>query len=141
MILRRFRKNEDGVVAIEFALIAPIIIFAIMAMADLGLASYDRMKLTSGVRNGAHYLMMIGDDPAVVQEIVIRSSGLGEKIVGVEVNQYCACSGSEGVPTECAVECSDGNMTNVYTRITAAAYSKQLLKSWKLLSDVEVRKR
>lgn len=141
MVLRRFRRNEDGVVAIEFAMIAPIIIFAIMAMADLGLASYDRMKLTAGVRSAAQYMMMLGEDADIAKEIVIRSSGLGEKITGVEVFAYCACSGSEGQATECAVECSDGNMTNVYTRITASANSKQLLHSWTLLSDVEVRKR
>ena len=141
MVVQRFGRNTDGVVAIEFAMIAPIIIFAIMAMADVGLASYDRMKLTAGVRSAAQYVMMLGEDPIIAKEIVIRSSGLGQKITGVEVNQYCACSGSEGMATECTAVCADGNMTNVYTRITAVAYSKQLLKTWNLKSDVEVRKR
>jgi Flp pilus assembly pilin Flp len=139
MFLRRFRRNEDGVVAIEFSMIAPVFIFTLMAMADLGLAAYDRMKLTTGVRNAAQYVMFLGDDQGMIKEIVLDSSGLGEKIIAIEINDYCACSGSEGTPMECSVECEGGNMTNVYKRVSAVAYSKQLLKSWKLSSSAEVR--
>ena len=136
-----FGRDEDGVAAIEFALIAPIFIFALMSMADIGLAAYDRMKLTNGVRNAAQYVMTVGDDQNVITDIVTTSSGLGSKVQSVTVNEYCACSGGEGTGVACTTICADGNMTNVYMQISAQMSSKQLLKTWDIQSSVEVRKR
>src|ERR1700680_520925 len=56
--LGKWRRSEAGVSAVEFALFAPILFFALVAAADVGLAEYERMTIDHVLRTGAQSVMM-----------------------------------------------------------------------------------
>lgn len=141
MKLRQFLLDDDGAVAIEFALIAPLIVMAMLMMADIGLAAYDRMKLTNGVRGAAQYIITGGQSEEMMAAIVIRTASMGESELAIDVTEYCACSFSEASAVECSTVCEGEDITNVYARITAKTSSHRILRTWDLESSMEVRRR
>jgi Flp pilus assembly protein TadG len=53
-LLSRVRRlGEDGVSAVEFALIAPILFLSLLAMVDVGFAIHERMTIDHVLRAGA----------------------------------------------------------------------------------------
>ncbi len=55
--LQQLKKSEAGVSAIEFALIAPIMAFGLVATADVALAVHERMTIDHVLRAGAQAAM------------------------------------------------------------------------------------
>lgn len=131
----KFFKDRKGAVAVEFALIAPIFVLAITMTAELGLAAYDKMKLTAGVRSATQYVLQGGTDNNVITSIVKETSGFAPTTV---ISQYCACSTAPKTSVACSGTCSSGTMRN-YTSITADYQRTTLLKSFNLQSKVEFR--
>jgi hypothetical protein len=57
-LLSRVRRlGEDGVSAVEFALIAPILFLSLLAMVDVGFAIHERMTIDHVLRAGAQEAM------------------------------------------------------------------------------------
>ena len=54
----KWRRSEAGVSAVEFALFAPILFFALVAAVDVGLAEYERMTIDHVLRAGAQSAMV-----------------------------------------------------------------------------------
>jgi Flp pilus assembly protein TadG len=50
------RIHERGLAAVEFAIILPVVLFIMLATAELGRALYQSNALTKAVRDGARYL-------------------------------------------------------------------------------------
>jgi pilus assembly protein CpaE len=68
--VRDLKRSEAGVSAIEFALVAPVLALGLVAMADIGLALYERMTIDHVLRAGAQD--MIDRHPFVKRESDIR---------------------------------------------------------------------
>jgi Flp pilus assembly protein TadG len=59
--LKRFRKDQDGVAAVEFSLLALTFIFIIGVVVDFGHYLYLRQVLTNASREGARYGSVYGN--------------------------------------------------------------------------------
>ena len=60
------RHRERGVVAVEFALVAPLLILLIFGAIQFGRAYNAKIELSAAVREGARVLALGSDDPAAV---------------------------------------------------------------------------
>jgi Flp pilus assembly pilin Flp len=76
----KLKKNNDGVAAVEFALIAPVFIFMLVGMVDFGVYMNAQMKLENLAYAAATYVKMKGDDDALEENVLVQS-GLG---IGVD---------------------------------------------------------
>jgi Flp pilus assembly protein TadG len=99
---RRFSGSESGVAAVEMGLVAPILLFALILMLDVGVAVAERMDLDRNVRAGVQAAMANINDPDDVLEVVVASLN-GAQGVSVTVNKTCACGSSS---TACTSWCS-----------------------------------
>jgi Flp pilus assembly protein TadG len=54
-LISRLRRDRRGVSAVEFALIAPVFIFMIVAVAQFGMLFYAHTALRNAVSEGARY--------------------------------------------------------------------------------------
>ena len=54
-ILRRLSKDEGGAVAAEMTLVAPLLIFLLFGMVEIGNLFYNQHILAKAVRDGARY--------------------------------------------------------------------------------------
>ena len=82
---RNLAGNESGVSAIEFALVAPLILFSLLAMADVGFAVRDRIALDHLLRSGG--------------QVAMRDSGVDAVRNALEKS---ACRAGETFPDDCS---------------------------------------
>lgn len=126
--LRDFLRNDSGVAAVEFALIAPILIGAVLSMADIGLAIHERAEMDQALRNGAERAIY---DPGVLEvEAVLAAvdeSGAGRDDTVFSVNRFCACPESSGTATSCFTSCSNDRPTSIYYELRGSRNFKGFL--------------
>jgi hypothetical protein len=92
--------DEGGVAAIEFAFVAPILVFACLATADLGLAINKKMELDDSLRVVSEGAMGdLGEDE--VQAIL---DAVASENFETDVERFCTCP--EDVAS--AVDCDSG---------------------------------
>jgi Flp pilus assembly protein TadG len=115
--LRSFVRDDSGVGALEFALIAPVMVGALLLSTDVGMRTIDRMDMQSAVRTGAQYLMDGGRDMDRMSALVTASwSSMPEETL-VTGERYCLCSDTTHV---CTTLCGDGTIPESYIRISAS---------------------
>lgn len=61
-LARRFRRNRRGASAIEFALIAPLILLLLAAVVDFGLLVHNRSTLETATSSAISYALAKGQD-------------------------------------------------------------------------------
>lgn len=104
-LLRAFRRNDRGAIAVEFAIIGPLLMIALVPVIDLGVGFYRNMQVQSAAQRAAVYATVRGYDPAAIAQVIETSRG------GVSAypspRQFCACPGSSGLTeVTCSATCS-----------------------------------
>ena len=135
--LRRFWVEEDGTSALEVALIAPVLVFGLIGMADVGLAVNERMIIDQALRAGAQSAMEDSGPEAV--ERVLRataemnftlaapSSPATSAELALGVTRFCACRAAPDTAVNCSTTCTAQSPTQIYYRLTAAKIHDNLL--------------
>jgi Flp pilus assembly protein TadG len=88
--------DQRGVAAIEFALVAPVLLFFLGGMVDFGLLTVGRSQLATGVAQAAQYALLQGPSvtaanvQAMVQSGSIRT-GLSATVTAVISGPACYC--------------------------------------------------
>jgi len=82
-------RNEEGQTAVEFALVAPILIIMLLGIIQFGIAFHDYVTLTDAARAGARKAIVTrlsGGDVTVAQQAVRNAAGsLDQSKLGVSV--------------------------------------------------------
>ncbi|MGE0878142.1 MAG: TadE/TadG family type IV pilus assembly protein [Acidimicrobiia bacterium] len=112
----RRRRDDDGLVVLEFAMIAPVLIMVLFGITEYGMAFRDKAHLTSavraGVRVGASDRNTRLADYDVLQAVRAATSGMTVEYVVV----YKANSDVTGaMPVSCRTMTSQAGLCNVYT--------------------------
>lgn len=102
-------KDKSGSVAIEMALLAPVLVILLTGMFDFGFAVYERMKLASAVRAGIQYALHHSADPDIVRQTVLGALGAESVGTTVTVSQTSECSDGSAVG-------ADGSCANSWRR-------------------------
>jgi Flp pilus assembly protein TadG len=141
---RGYWQDCRGTAAIEMALLAPILIFALLAAYDLGNAIQKRMKLAHVVRVGVEAALDQGpsapDQDALAEILWHMSTAAGGDQFVLEVERLCGCPETAGTYTSCT--CIDGQASFVYFRLEGShLYSGNFLPSMPLITSrlVQVR--
>lgn len=117
---RSFWQDKSGVAAVEFAMFAPFLMGAVLVLVGVGLAAFDEMKLTAGVRGASQYVLAGGQVEAVIDQMVIEGSGLDISADDVSYTSYCGCTSNSNTNTDvCDVLCAGDVAPRIYTVITA----------------------
>lgn len=114
-LIRNLIRDSSGASAIEFALVAPVLITAVLFMVDIGLAVSTRMELNRDVRAGAQAAMSLNNDTSAIQAIALASSGSPEGTT-VNVAGSCACGSTVSA---CQSLCGNGTAPSVFIAISA----------------------
>lgn len=108
-------RGEDGVSAVEFGLIAPLLFFSLLAMTDVGFALHDRIRIDHVLRSGAQPAMrdagevyVLNTLQATARESYSIAPPAGPHAIAVEVDRFSICP-TTGVrdtssTSTCAVE-------------------------------------
>ena len=82
-------RNEDGAVAVEFALVVPVFLMMVFGIVDLGRAYYTLNYLVSAAREGARYASMLTDPSATPDSVrlAVQNAGIGLGSGAIPSNQ------------------------------------------------------
>ena len=108
MILSSFRallRHRAGNAAVEFAILAPILLLLVAGTVDLGLGFQERLQLQSALNSGMQHVMQTaGSDIATTRQAIVHGLPAGAS-VNVEAATFCRCSATSG---QCPITCTKG---------------------------------
>lgn len=77
-LIRSAKRDQRGSIAVEFALVAPILVFVLAGVIDIGSATYARLSLDARVTAAAEYALLqtAPDDQDSADELAGKLVGL-----------------------------------------------------------------
>jgi len=106
-VARRGVASERGNAAVEFAIIAPVLVGLLVPIADFGLYIYDQMQLNLAAQAGMEYAARNGWNPTGIQQAAINASpSLKLAVSNVNASQFCGCASGTTIAQQ---NCSDPN--------------------------------
>lgn len=130
-------SNTRGASAIEFALIAPLLIALLFGVAELASYTSAAMSMNRAVRAGSQYVMNGGKEQSVVEKIVMKSWSDLPANASVTVSSDCLCGGT--AITCSTTSCADGSRPEIYMTLVAHATVDGNLKSYTRKVERRVR--
>lgn len=137
-ITRTIIKDASGVSAVEFALFAPMLVFSLLAMVDLGFAISERMAIGHILRAGAQEATEHGG-PADIDR-VLRATATGvmplatpgatgdATSLALQVRLLCTCATAPELEVVCTTTCPADQPTQIFYALSASkTYSGLLL--------------
>lgn len=109
-----------GSVAVEFALVAPLLLTLLAAVVDLGYAAYQSMQVQAAAEAGARYAGRFGWDPAAISAAVVNATGAEDIAANPSPAQFCGCAEEDGlVHIACDATCPGGATPARYAQVSA----------------------
>lgn len=127
-LLAALLRSTAGVSAVEFALVAPLLVIGAFSTADAGRAVYERMMIGQALRAGAHSAMAgAGEDEiravltaVAAENFTLADAGTAESgALAIGISSYCACPGETFVQLACTVICDSGLGATRFWRLSA----------------------
>ena len=129
--------SEQGASAIEFALLAPVLLIALMGTVDVGRALTQQMALGSILRTGAQSAIA-GSEVSAVNRILLAAKD--DDSVLLNVVQMCACPESPQAAVACSTTCAGPGPTAIYYSLTAEkAFSGLFMPGRTLRQSLQVQ--
>ena len=116
---RSFVRCLRAAVAVELALLAPVLALMLVGVIDFGGAVYERMQLTSAARAGVQFAIQSvenADDEAGILLAVQNAGSLDDANVTITTTQFCGCA--DGAEIDCDGTCGGDLKPGTYVSIT-----------------------
>jgi Flp pilus assembly protein TadG len=137
-LLAAFGRARDGVAAVEFGLLAPMLLLIVAASLDLGLAYSAQIKVQQAAQAGAQYALLHGFDSTKITTAVTSATSLSVNATPAPTQQCGCLTGStvtlSGTPP-CLVTCGNGVTPGTYVQVNAQASYTPLIPYATLLSS------
>ena len=112
-------REDAGLSAIEFALVAPFLCTFLLGVVDLGFGFQAQMAVTQAAQAGTYYAMLNGYNTSGIQNVVANASGLSG-ITSPTSSSTCGCpSGTAVTASSCTSNCASGQAAGTYASVTA----------------------
>ncbi|MBM9594757.1 TadE/TadG family type IV pilus assembly protein [Roseitranquillus sediminis] len=140
---RRRRDPVSGSASVEFAIIAPVLVLAVLSTADIGLAVHESFEIDQALRNGAEAALRDPGETRVEAVLAaVDATGSGQQVTTWTVDRFCACPESSGTPTSCSTTCGGSLPTAIFYDIKGVrAYLGILLPARDLTRAASVQVR
>jgi pilus assembly protein CpaE len=147
-VLGRLLRCTAGVSAVEFALVAPVLVIGAFSTADAGMAVHERMMIGQALRAGAQ-LAMAGASETDIREAlqsvaaenftVAWDGTPADDTLVLEVASYCICPGETIQQVDCATSCDSGaSATRVYRLSASKTFQGVMLPDFPVSAAVAV---
>ena len=133
-------RRHEGVSAVEFALIGPMLVFALLAMVDLGITAIHRLEVDHVLRAGAE-IAIVGENSDAIEAVLKATARATFKVAGdpdvvdaddpisVTVALLCSCDQATVTPVDCNSLCSGPAPPLVFYELGAEKRISRLLLS------------
>ena len=126
----RLWRTEDGLGAIEFGFIAPVLLALLLGVLDFGMAFWQQMEIAGAADAGAQWGMTNAYNATSITGVVQGATNLSVPSANISPSNPCGCASSSGVTTySCSGTCPDGTPPRIYIIVNAHFCFKPLF-SW-----------
>lgn len=116
------RARREGMAAVEFAIIAPVVSLAMICTVDIGLGFYRKMQVQNAAQAGAEYAATHGFNGTAIASAMTSATGYANVQASPAPAQFCGCATTSGVSTAtCGTNCTGGAAAGTYVTVTAQA--------------------
>jgi len=122
--LKPARRNRAGTAAVEFALVAPVLLLLLGGLLEFGWAVWSDSALCNAVSQASYHAFLSGSNVSTSSLVTIAEKG--SALSGVTATASApACYCASGTPAtrspaaSCTTTCADGTSPGVYTTIIA----------------------
>jgi Flp pilus assembly protein TadG len=114
-------RSQQGAAALEFAILAPVMVILIVSSIELGFAIRDQLRVQAASAAGAFYAMNKGFDSAGISAAVLSgAAGTGLAATPAPV-LFCGCPQTTGIAAAtCGATCADGIAARQYAQVSAS---------------------
>ena len=141
----RFRRRGrcDGSASVEFAIVAPVLVFAVLSTADVGLAVHESFEVDQTLRNGAEAALQDMGEAGVKSVLsAVDENRSGQATTTWSVVRYCACPETSGNATSCSTTCGGSRPTAIFYNIEGVrAYPGIIMPARNLTRSASVQVR
>lgn len=120
--MRRFLFNNEGIAAVEFSLIAPVLILMVVGLYDFCSFINTDMKLENTAASAALFVLQGGDPEDIESEVIMKSSlaltEAGRSAVTVSSEYVCACHDGEVIECDGGLCTDTGDYVHRYFEVT-----------------------
>lgn len=111
-----------GTASVEFALLAPVLVFLLIGIFDYGKAAYEAMQVQDAAQAGAEYALRYGWNSGNIENAVTSTTTSISVSATPAPTQSCGCvSGTSIVSASCGSACSGGGTAGTYVTVSAQA--------------------
>ena len=90
-IFRKLKRDKSGAIAVETAIILPVLMICLLGALELGFSVYVQQSMSNATKNGVQYVVKGGRSDANVSTIV-KNSFIGDGTnATVKTTAYCGC--------------------------------------------------
>ncbi len=115
---RRRYGSSSGTAGLEFAIIAPVLILAVLSTADIGFAIHETFEIDQTLRNGAQAALSDPGEGQVEAVLSTISNNNGEQSgTSWTVSRFCACPETITAQTSCSTTCNAQRPTSIFYEI------------------------
>jgi Flp pilus assembly pilin Flp len=127
-LLRHLVKDESGVAAIEFGVVATVLTFMLVGGTDLGLAARHRSQMEGAVRAGLQKALDTGASLTEVQDAALGASDLPQTPTPTATAEYeCHCPDGSDISCATGSSCGNGIRKQTFVSLTLAQEHRWLL--------------
>jgi Flp pilus assembly protein TadG len=109
-----------GTVALEFALLLPVLVLLLVGVTDYGMAVYLRTSLESAARVALQYAIRNPADTTGITNAAVQAAKLDTAGITVVPSQLCGCPETPTVTAACPVTCA-GSKDRGFSSVTVTA--------------------
>ena len=111
-------RSEDGIGAVEFGFIAPILMLLLLGIVDFGMAYWKQMQIRNAANAGIQWAMTNGYDLIKIPAVAASATNLSG--IAVTPSLPCGCATGTGVTIlACASLCPDNTVPKPYIMVNA----------------------
>jgi len=89
--LKKYLSNRDGAIAVETAIVAPLMILILLPSIDIGLQIQTLQKMDKATDSGVEYVVNGGRNETTLRNIVQESFGHTIQSSQLTIEAYCGC--------------------------------------------------
>jgi Flp pilus assembly protein TadG len=109
-----------GVVAIEFAMVAVVLMVMMVCTVDIAMGFYRKMQVQNAAQAGAQYAARRGFGESSIASAVTAATSFSGISASPAPTQFCGCPSNTGVASVgCGSTCSGGSAAGTYVSVSA----------------------
>lgn len=120
-LFRKAASESRGTAAIEFGIIAPVLVVVLFGLVELSFAVQQAMQVQDAAEAGAVYAGKHGWNAAGIVSAVVNATGAAGVTADPPPVQFCGCPSAGGIAAvACTDTCAGGGSPSHYARISAS---------------------